>query len=87
MFIHVVITESAVTMVTVPVLQYSTHAPCTNPLLSATRFLIYMMMHVKDTQLFTTRVGHFVMVTGLCVSLYSLHVLNRDVSLNSVLLY
>ena len=42
---------------------------------------VYVMMHVKDPQLSVVRVGHCVPLAGFCLSLYSLHVLNRDVNM------
>ena len=43
---------------------------------------VYMIMHVKDIKLSVVRVVHRVPLAGFCVflSLYSLHVLNRDVN-------
>ena len=40
-----------------------------------------VIMHVKDPLLSVIRVGHCVPSAGLFLSLYSLHVLNRDVNL------
>ena len=39
------------------------------------------VMHVKDPQLPVVRVEHRVPLAGFCLSLYSLHMLNRDVSI------
>ena len=43
--------------------------------------LVYMIMHVKDPYLSVIRVGHRVPLAGFCLSLYGLHVLNRDVNI------
>ena len=45
-------------------------------------YLVYQEMHVKDPQLSVVRVGHRVPLAGFCLSLYGLHVLNRDVNMN-----
>ena len=42
---------------------------------------VCVIMHVKDPQLSVIRVGHFVPLAGLCLSLYSLHALIRDVNM------
>ena len=41
---------------------------------------VYVIMHVKDLQLSVVRVGHRVPLPGLCLSLYGLNVMNRDVN-------
>ena len=38
-------------------------------------------MHEEDPKLSVVRVGHRVPLAGLCLSLYSLHMLNRDVNM------
>ena len=40
-----------------------------------------VIMHATDPQLSVVRVGHCVMSAGSCLSLYSLHVLNRYVNM------
>ena len=50
-----------------------------DPLVSERWNSIYVIMHVKDPQLSVIRVGHHVPLAGFCLSLYGLHVLNRDV--------
>ena len=42
---------------------------------------IYLIMHVKDPKLSAIRVGNQVPLTAFCLSLYSLHILNRDVNM------
>ena len=43
---------------------------------------VCVMMHIKDPQLSVVRVGHRVpFIGGFCLSLYGLHVLNRDVNM------
>ena len=42
---------------------------------------VYVIMHVKDPKLSVLRVGQVVLLAGFCLSLYSLHVLNRDVNM------
>ena len=42
---------------------------------------VYVILHVKDPQLSFARVQHCVPLPGFCLALYSLHVLNRDVSI------
>ena len=42
---------------------------------------VYVIMHVKDPLLSVVRVGHCVPLADLCLSLHSLHVLNRDVNM------
>ena len=42
---------------------------------------VLVIMHVKDPQLSVIRVGHRVPLAGFCLSLCSLHVLNRDVNM------
>ena len=42
---------------------------------------VYMILHVKDPLLSVVGVGHRVPLAGFCLSLYSLHVLNRDVNM------
>ena len=38
----------------------------------------YVIMHVKDNYLSVVRVGHYILLAGLCLSLYGLYVLNRE---------
>ena len=40
---------------------------------------VCVILHVKDPQLPVKRVGHCASLAGFCLSLYGLHVLNRDV--------
>ena len=42
---------------------------------------VYVIMHVIDPSLPIVRVGHRVPLVGFCLSLYGLHVLNRDVNM------
>ena len=42
---------------------------------------VCVIMHVKDPQLSVVSVGHGVPLAGFCLSLYGLHVLNRDVNM------
>ena len=42
---------------------------------------VYVIMHVKDPWLSFVRVGYHVPLASFCLSLYSLHVLNRDVNM------
>ena len=42
---------------------------------------LYVIMIVKDSQFSVVRVGHCVLLAGFCLSLYDLHVLNRDVNM------
>ena len=42
---------------------------------------VYVIMHVKDLSLSVVRVGHRVPLAGICLSLYDLHALNRDVNM------
>ena len=42
---------------------------------------VYVIIHVKDPRPSVLRVGHFVPLAGFCLSLYSLHVLNRGVNM------
>ena len=39
---------------------------------------VYVIMHVKDTDLSVVRDGHCVPLAGFCLSLYSLHMLNKQ---------
>ena len=41
----------------------------------------YVLMHVKDPWLSVVRVGHRVPLAGFSLSLYSLHMLDRDVNI------
>ena len=47
----------------------------------------YVIMHVKDPQLSVIRVWHYVPLAGFCLSLYSLHVLNRDINIIEIQFY
>ena len=52
------------------------------PLISVSKTVIMsMIMHVKDPQLSFVRVWHCVLLADFCLSLHSLHVLNRDVNI------
>ena len=42
---------------------------------------VYVIMHVKDPQLSVTGVEHCVLVAGFCLSLYNLHMLNKDINM------
>ena len=42
---------------------------------------VYVIMHAKDPQLFVVRVGHCVSLADVCLPLYNLHVMNRDVNI------
>ena len=42
---------------------------------------VCVIMHVKDPELFVVRVGRCVSLAGRCLSLYSLHMLYRDVNM------
>ena len=42
---------------------------------------VYVIMHVKDPELSVVRVGHCVPLAGFGLSLYSPHVLNRDINM------
>ena len=44
-------------------------------------FIMPAITHVKDPQLYIGTVGYHVPLTGFCLSLYNLHVLNRDVKI------
>ena len=70
--------------------EYSTNVVATCPAsttcnwfikVSAMLFHVLVIMHVKDPQLSIVRIGHCVKVAVLCLSPYSLHVLNRDVDI------
>ena len=43
--------------------------------------IMSVIMHVEDSQLSVVRVGHCVLLVGFCLSLYILHVLNRDINM------
>ena len=42
---------------------------------------VYVVMHVKDSDLSVIRVGQIVLLTGFCLPLYSIHMLNKDVNM------
>ena len=42
-------------------------------------YFVHAIMHVKDPQLSVMRVWNCVLLAGFCLSLYSLHMLKRDV--------
>ena len=42
---------------------------------------VYMIMHVNDPKLSVVGVGHCAPLAGFCLSIYSLHVLTRDVNM------
>ena len=42
---------------------------------------VYVIMHVNDPWISVGKIGHGVLSAGLRLSLYSLHVLNRDVNM------
>ena len=44
-------------------------------------FHLHVIMHVKDPRLSVIRVGHCIPLAVFCLSLYSLHVLIRDVNM------
>ena len=48
---------------------------------SAMYYHVYVIMHVKEPQLPVVRVGHHFPLACFCLSLYSLHVLYRDVNM------
>ena len=48
---------------------------------SAKCYHVYVIMHVKDPQLFVIRVGHRVLLAGSCLSPCNLDVLNRTVNM------
>ena len=41
---------------------------------------VYVILYVKDLQLYILKVGHHVPVAGICLSLCSLHLLHSDIT-------